>query len=313
MANTTDIREWAKTKGLEVGSKGTLSAEVKAAYAAEHPPTLRGPAEDDPDYPGDNGAGVTSAAPPPAAPPPDPRQAERAPARPRVSSTARGRGLLDRFRAGSPSGPKRPPAKPGKKLPRVSIASLVEDAWSQMAFAAGGIPPMQRLLHAQAPFAGMCLEETLAGTVADRALQPIARAEDKAKAVGGVLFPPMALMMVLATAPVPQYVEGTDPPQYLFPEPSTQHKAALMTLRWSLMLWSEAGEARLDEYRARAEANTERGAQADRFMAYILGIEDPADEDQAADGQAADGQGAEAAAVNAEDEAVRRAQQLFGG
>jgi hypothetical protein len=102
-------------------------------------------------------------------------------------------------------------------------------------------------------------------------------------------------------------VEGTDAdPQFMFPEPSTQHKAAIMTLRWSLMLWSEAGEARLDEYRARAEANSERGAQADRFMAFILGYEDPAAE-------AAEGEGAEAAAVTAEDEAVRRAQQLFGG
>jgi hypothetical protein len=186
----------------------------------------------------------------------------------------------------------------------VSLASLIEDAWSQMAFASSGIPPMQRLLQAQAPFSALALEDALAGTVVDRVLQPVARAEDKAKAVGGVMFPPVALMMVLATAPVPQVIDGTDPPQYVFPEPSTQHKASLMTLRWSLMLWSEAGEARLDEYRARAEATAERGAAADRFMMYILGYEDQAAEPEG---------GAEAAAVNAEDEAVKRAQQLFGG
>lgn len=307
MATTTDIREWAKQQpGLEVGAKGTLSAEIKTAYAEAHA-AGNGADPGDLDYPGDDGAEVTSAVSAPPAPPADPRQTERAPARPRATASARGRGIRAWLRGPSASAGPRPKtnAKAGRKLPRVSLASLIEDAWGQMAFASSGIPPMQRLLMAQAPFCGMALEDALAGTVVDRALQPIARAEDKAKAVGGVMFPPMALMLVLATSPVPQYVDGTDPPQFQFPEPTTQHKAALMTLRWSLMLWSEAGEARLDEYRARAEQNSERGAQADRFMAFILGIEDQA--------PAPEGNGAEAAAVSAEDEAVKRAQQLFGG
>ena len=308
MATTTDIREWARTQeGLKVGAKGPVSPEVREAYAEAHA-AGDGAGEPGAAYPGDEGAEVVSAVSAPPAPPADPRQTERAPARPRATASVRGRGLLARLR-GPSAGPKaKTPAKAGKKLPRVSLASLIEDAWSQMAFASSSIPPMQRLLTAQAPYCGLALEDALAGTVVDRALQPVARAEDKAKAVGGVMFPPMALMMVLATAPVPEVVDGTDPPQYLWPEPTTQHKAALMTLRWSLMLWSEAGEARLDEYRARAEANAERGAQADRFMAFILGIEDQA---PGADG--GEGQGAEAAAVNAEDEAVKRAQHLFGG
>jgi hypothetical protein len=71
------------------------------------------------------------------------------------------------------------------------------------------------------------------------------------------------------------------------------------------MLWSEAGAARLEEYRARAEQNAERGAQADRFMAWILGYDDQA--------PAADEGGQLAEAVSAEDEAVKRAQQMFGG
>lgn len=305
MASTTDIREWAKTQGLEVGAKGPLSPDLRAAYADAH--TAPNGADPGPsEYPGD-GAGdavtAVAAASAPPAPPSDPRQAERAPARPRVTN-ARGRGLAERLGLGRkvPAGKTRTAAR---KLPRVSLANLIEDAWGQMAFAASSIQPMQRLLQAQAPFAGIALEDALAGTVVDRALQPVARAEDKAKAVGGLIFPPVALMLVLATAPVPTYVDGTDPPQYLFPEPTTQHKGAIMTLRWSLMLWSEAGAARLEEYKARAEANSERGAQADRFMAWILGMEPPPAED--------DGQGAEAAAVSAEDEAVARAQQMFGG
>jgi hypothetical protein len=306
MATTTDIREWAKGQGIEVGGKGPVPADVRTRYDEAHA-AGSGDGPGDQDYPGggaeDAGTAV-SAAP---APPADPRQAERAPARPRGTPATRGRGLIARLRGPSAGPRSKTPAKAGKKLPRVSLASLIEDAWGQMAFASSSIPPMQRLLQAQAPFCGLALEDALAGTVVDRALQPIARAEDKAKAVGGVMFPPVALMMVLATAPVPQYVDGTDPAQYLFPEPSAQHKAAIMTLRWSLMLWSEAGEARLDEYRARAEANSERGAQADRFMAFILGYEDQAP------GPGQGGAEAEAEAATAEDEAVKRAQQLFGG
>lgn len=305
MATTTDIREWAKGQGITVRSKGPLPDDVRARYDEAH-------ADPDALYQLPDGTAgveggradvaatapdVATAAPPP---PADPKQTERTPARPPKPAAARPGGLLARIRGGGKA-PARTRAA-GKKFPRVSLANLIEDAWGQFAWAAAPIPPMQRLLQAQAPFAGLALEDALAGTVVDKVLQPVARAEDKAKAVGGIMFPPMALMLTLATAPVPYQVEGTDPPQYVFPEPTAQHKAALMTLRWSLMLWSEAGAARLDEYKARAEANAERGAQADRFMAWILGYEDQA--------PAAD---ADAAAVSAEDEAVRRAQEMFGG
>lgn len=299
MATTTDIREWAKGQGISVRTKGPLPDEVRAQYDAAHadPDALYVLPDGTADGEGQADGVATAAPPPPAA---DPKQTERTPARPPRTAAARPGGLLARIRGGGKT-PARTRAA-GKKFPRVSLANLIEDAWGQFAWAAAPMPPMQRLLQAQAPFAGLALEDALAGTVVDRMLQPVARAEDKAKAVGGIMFPPMALMLAMATAPAPVVVEGTDPPQYMFPEPTAQHKAALMTLRWSLMLWSEAGAARLDEYKARAEANAERGAQADRFMAWILGYEDQAP-----------GADADAAAVSAEDEAVRRAQEMFGG
>ncbi|SRR6266478_6723976 len=305
MATTTDIREWAKGQGIEVGGKGPVTADIRAQYDQAHA-AGNGAEAGGAGYPGDADAEVVSAASAPPAPPPDSRQAERAPARPRVAASTRGRGWLDRLR-GTSAGKSRAPAKAGKRLPRVSIASLIEDAWGQMAFAASPLPPMQRLLQAQAPFAGIALEDALAGTVVDRALQPVARAEDKAKEVGGLVMPPVALMLVLATAPQPQIVTdpSTNEQTAVWPEPTTQHKGAVMTLRWSLMLWSEAGVARLDEYKARAEASAERGRVADEFMAWILGY-----------GERPEGEGEEdpeRAAVSAEDEAVRRAQQLFGG
>lgn len=299
MATTTDIRKWAKAQGLDVGAKGPISPELAEQYEAAH-------ADPDAHYtvPDGTAPDVASAAPPP---PADPGQAERTPARPpKAKVPGRGSGWLARLRRPAAGGTAR---KPARKLPRVSLANLIEDAWGQMAWASAPMPPMQRLLQAQAPFAGIALEDALAGTVADRALQPLARAEDKAKAVGGLMFPPMALMLVMATAPQPQVVVDPDSQQetYVWPEPSTQHKGALMSLRWSLMLWSEAGAARLEEYQARAEASADRGRQADAFMAWILGGPAPEErEDQAAETDSI------RAAVSAEDDAVRRAQELFG-
>ena len=300
MASTTDIREWARGIGLEVGPKGPLPDDVKARYAQAHPD----PGDLEPDDPG---ADVTGAAAPPSAPAAeDTRQAERRPARPPAARSA-GRGVLGWFRGRAEGAGKAKPRPKGaggaRRVARVSIANLIEDAWSQMAWAASSMPPMQRLLQAQAPFAGIALEDGLAGTVVDRALQPVARAEDKAKAVGGLMCPPMALMMVLTTAPAPTVIADptTGEETMAWPEPSTAHKAALMSFRWSLMLWAEAGNARLEEYQERAAASEERGRQADKFMAFILGIPEQAAEDATAE------------AVSAEADAIARAQAMFGG
>jgi len=306
MATTTDIRKWALEHGLTVGPKGPLPEAVMARYDAEH----AGAGLDlEPDQPEDGGS-VAAAAPPPPGPGPEPetpRTVERRPARPPKPGPGSWRAFQGWFKGGGARAPGRS-KPPGRKPARVSIAGLIEDAWGQMAFASAQLPPMQKLLQAQAPYAGIALEDALAGTFVDRVLQPAARAEDKAKAVGGLLMPPMALMLVLATAPQPSEVQTEQGPALVWPEPSAQHKGALISLRWSLMLWSEAGAARLEEYQARAEANADRGAQADRFMGWILGMPDPGD-GQADDGAAA----AELGAAAAEDEAVRRAQQMFGG
>jgi hypothetical protein len=126
---------------------------------------------------------------------------------------------------------------------------------------------MQRMLQAQAPFAGVALEDGLRGTFIDRVLQPVARGQAKAEAVGGVLMPPMALGLVLVTAPVPVQTEQG----LAWPEPSTEHKFALLMFRYSLTVMAKAGGVRLDEYQERAEQAAERGRQADMFMAFILG------------------------------------------
>jgi hypothetical protein len=127
---------------------------------------------------------------------------------------------------------------------------------------------MQRLLHAQAPYAGIALEDGLRDTFIDKILQPIARGQAKGEAVGGLIFPPMALALVLATAPQPAQTETGD---VVWAEPGTEHKMALLMLRWSLMLMAKGGAAHLEEYRIKAEEAAERGRSADMFMTFILG------------------------------------------
>lgn len=290
--STTDVREWAKAKGKTIGDHGRIPKAIQAEYDAEHnsDQVMSLPAYDggvtvaDFPEPLDEHEPERELAAVPALPPPT-RET-----RPRHITAPR-RPLRDRLRPGSKPKPK---AGGKAKIPRVSLARLIEDAWSQLAFAAGPIPPMQRLLQAQAPMAGLVFEDTLRDTAVDRFLQPVARAEDKAKGIGGIVMPPVALLAVLASAPQPE--QRGD--QWVYPEPSLQHKGALISLRWSLMLMAEAGSIRLDEYKERAEANAERGRQADQFMAWILGIESSPDVvDQA---------------VSAEDEAVERARAMFG-
>ena len=309
MTTNTDVRKWAREHGIPVTNRGPIAAELRERYEAEHgdgtadPIVFGGPGYD---------GGVTEADFPPAledrADPRIPAEAPEAPAdvddhqaqtparqeetRPKKVTAPN---AFQRWRdRNKPKAAAR--AGAGRKRARVSLAGLIEDTWSQMAWAATPLPPMQRLLHAQAPMAGIALEDALRGTMVDKALQPFARAEDKAKAVGGLMLPPMALMGVLATAPQPQQVQTDDGPAMAWPEPSIQHKGALLTLRWSLMLMAETGAAHLEEYQAKAEAAAVRAEQADRFMAWLLGWEEPAPPE-----------GAEQ-----EEEAVARARAMFG-
>ena len=299
-ATTTDVREWAKAKGIDIGLHGRIPAAVRRQYDAAHAGTdqedvdgaepeqvFAVPAYDaydggvtEADFPSDEGAKEEAGHP-----------AEVRPRRVRAPRTT-GTSIVARFR--KPKGGKT--ARPGRKLLRVSLAGLIEDAWSQLAWAAAPLPPMRRLLYAQAPFAGVALEHALRDTVADRVLQPVARAEEKAKEVGGLIMPPVALMAVLATAPQPTEITNEDGTRVLaFPEPTFAHKTALVNLRWSLMLMVEVGQLHLEEYKAKAEAAMRRGRQADEYMAWILGVELP-----------------EEVPVREEEEAVKRAQAMFG-
>lgn len=84
-----------------------------------------------------------------------------------------------------------------KKLPRLSLAPLIGEVWGVMGGLAGRVDvPLGRCLQMQAPVAGEILEDVVRGTIVDTALQPVARAEDKAKAVGALVLPPALVVFI---------------------------------------------------------------------------------------------------------------------
>lgn len=85
-------------------------------------------------------------------------------------------------------------AKPKRKHPRVSVAPLVSEFWGLLGGMAVQVDrPLGTCLQLQAPVAGVVLEDVVKGTIVDRGLQPLARAEDKAKKVAALVMPPLCV------------------------------------------------------------------------------------------------------------------------
>lgn len=247
MAANSDIRDWLREQGKTIGDKGRLKAEDIAAYEAAHPG--EGPGEDD--YPDAGGPESDSAA----SPEDRPRAARR-------SSRSVAGGWLSGGRKRSKA--RAPKAR--RTFPRVSLDRLIEHAWSDLAWAAGGLPPLQRMLEAQAPMAGMVLEDVIRDSAVDRALQPAARLEDKLDKAYGLIAPNLYVLLVLASAPAPN-------------EPmSVAHKAAIMGLRHSLLVMARTGEASLEVIEKRGRDNARREADVDKFMRYLFGMPEPESE-----------------------------------
>lgn len=291
---TTDVREWLRQHHPDKATdRGRISGEGMALYTEAHPPL-------DDDY----DAGVTAADFPPDEP--EKPASETKPRRVRTTRP-RARSKLTAWLTGEQDGKE---GKSRKRFPRVKLDKLVERAWSQLAEAAP-VLPLEKMLYAQAPFAGLVLEDTLKGTVVDKVLQPVARAEEKAEAIGGLLGPPMFIMGVMATAPPPcQACDGAGglpvngEPGLMQACPacrgsgsqpaSMQHRAMMGGLKMSLMAMSETMGGRLEEVQQRAAVNKERARKIDRFIEWLFDM--PAGE----------------APSEMEDEAIRRAQEMAG-
>lgn len=310
MATSAEKRAWLAENGHPelAGGSGTLPKALRDKYDAAHAPAD--------DYgegtdPGDFGAAefdepldfVTADDPP--APPGDGEApggaegaagaavAEERPSRPHA---ARPRFSFGKLKSGAKAEPK------GRTFRRVSIAPLIEDAYSDIAWAAAGIPPLQRLLYAQAPIAGVVLDPVVKDTVADRVvLQPMARNYERMKVGMALIGTPMALVAVLATAPEPVMMQmvsedGTPmvredgtPATALMPgQPSVQHQSAMLTLRYGVRAMADLAGDSMKRVKERAEENAARDDMVNDFIAFLLGVEVPEDAGETAAREARD-------------------------
>jgi hypothetical protein len=272
MASTTDVRAWLKEQGVDVADRGKLKREHHDAYDAYRAQSTAGwPVAHVPGDPAillaedDYDQGVTAADFITADDPPGP-PAESAPAvaedhaderRPRaVASTRRPRRTFrERVWGGEGTKAKRPPAK----HKRVSLRGLAEDAFLDAAWTFQALPPIEKILYLQAPMAGVVIEDSIRGTALDRLAQPVARADQKFKAIEG-------LSAVLWVAGIMLRGRRDESGEY-----SPETKLMFSGLRHALLSMTRTVE-RFDFEAQKAKADELRSAsgQIDAMIAYIF-------------------------------------------
>jgi hypothetical protein len=243
-------RATLKAHGFEVPQRGKLSAEMhaQAAQLAAEDRT-----EPPPGPPGDYDDGVTDADFPAAG---DAPPAEPVPERPpRRAARARRPSLSARIRSGAGG----QGGRPKRRHPRMPVDRVIEMGWDWAARLATQIDvPVGRVLSMQAPVAGLVLEDVVKGTVVDRVLQPVARAEDKGKKVAALALPPLCVLGLEMAQQLPDR------------ERMTREAFLIPILRESMVLWLDVAG---DKVEAKAQRDAERGPiyeQVDGLLAMIF-------------------------------------------
>jgi len=300
MATASEIRTWARENGLNVENRGNIPVQVRDAYDAAHPApngTAAGP-----DYPDDDFAGAFEGADTAYGEPPDDDEAlfdesamrEAPPRNPKGARPGRIPGWRQRLRgqSGRTGRSTRGTAKAqqDRRKPRISTEDILGSVWRAAAKLATPLPPLNRTLRIQAPVAGMILEDAVKGTALDTVLQPLARIGAQGKVISALVGPP-----VLATAltlHIQQRAAAGQQPNALL------MSAGLEALRSSLMAWmSIAGPKMLIAMQREQDFETRYGKDVDEMIAFLLAP--PANP-------------ADAAAVQGEEDAIRRAQGILG-
>jgi len=197
------VRAVLRENGHDVPAHGRLSGEWIDAYEAivaaadgDQPPDP-GPGPE----PGEYDAGVSAADFPDEddePPAPVAEQRPRRPGRARGPSAKTLRARLSGGRGGAGSRKK-------KKHPRVPVDRLVGRVWEGLGrMATPAVPPVGRAMQWQAPVAGLILEDMVRDTVADRALQPIARAEATAEKGFALVGLPVVVGALAASQGLPE-------------------------------------------------------------------------------------------------------------
>lgn len=294
MPTAHEIREWARDNGYQVEPRGNVPKNVRQAYESAHPGTNGSAGPGAPDYPDDEFESLF------VDPPADDDgeafdesvMAEEKPRRPKAParSQAKGtRGGFGGFFKGSRSS-KGTGKTTAKKKPRVPVDDLLGSGWRTLAKLAAPLPPLQRTLRIQAPVAGMLLEDTVRDTAADTFLQPLARIAGQGRVVSALLGPPVIVTALMMHVQQRAQMQPPQDPSPLFISMGTE------ALRSSLMTWAEITEGKILMALQRERDIEERfGQSVDELIAFLLSPPvNPAD----------------AAAVQAEEDAIRRAQGI---
>jgi len=170
----TDIRDWLKANRPDLGvqPKGQLRKAHIAVYQEAH----AGAAPDAPDLADD-----------------DTLTGEALPAQP-AETVPEQTGGPRWGRRGRP----RQPRQPGQVRRRVPVDGLLSMAWSALGKLASNemTLPVGRVMELQAPAAGLVLDDALRGSMADRVLQPFARASKRGEGFWAVAGPPLLVAAV---------------------------------------------------------------------------------------------------------------------
>ena len=281
MATTAETRAWLKDNGYNPPVKGRIDAAMQEAYDAAHPSANGGGTATLTDYPDDDFESAFADPPPAGEAPQD--TGETPPKKPRASrSKTSSGGKSSRWPWG-----KKPADR--KKKPRVSTEDLLGSVWRGMAKLATPLPPLQRTLRVQAPVAGLLLEDAVRDTAMDTVLQPLARLASQGKTVSALLGPPVIVTAITLHAQQRQ-AEGQAPnPVFM--------GVATEALRSSLMTWMDVAGPKFEiAMQKEREFEDKYGKSVDEFMQWLFSAPvNPADE----------------AAVEAEEDAIRRAQGIL--
>jgi hypothetical protein len=282
-AATTDVRAWLRANGEDVPARGALPAHLRALYDDAHPagPVVPGVVIEDT-------GGVTEADFPPADdsgpaertdPVPRTESRERAPRAVR-SRPAAGSGLRERIFGGTP----KPAAKKtgsAKAAPRTSLSDWAEETWADLAWLAGPVPPLEKILTIQAPYAGVVFDDQVKGTFIDSMLQPVAKYSGTFRALNGLCGPPVYVAMICAVGARVQVLQpdGKTPVLDSQGQPVTDFdgrtKMLFQGLRYSLLQMTKIGEVNAEQIQARAQASVERTRAVEMMIATIFDMPAP--------------------------------------
>lgn len=282
MATTAEMRAWLRAEGYEPSVKGALAADQIAAYDAAHQSANGDEDEHDPwaggQWEDSHDSDVSAAAEPP-------DTGETPPRRPRPGSKPAGK--TGRSWPWGKRAAGKGKAKP--KHPRVPVDEVISGGWRLLARIARPVPPLERTLKVQSPVAGLLLEDTIKGTLADTILQPVARMQAQGKVVAALAGPP--LLVTAGTIHLQRAEAAGQPPNPVFMGIVSE------ALRESLMLWMDVAGPKFELALQREKDFEDRyGQDVDDMITWIFSPPpDPQDR----------------AAQAAEDEAIKRAQGIL--